>query len=172
MADTPPDRPAQAATGATSTPGKSATGDVMPDAVQPASLRIEGAISRSGANGHVDIDLATLQGLPVHRLATSTVVTDGVLDFEGVLMRTVMEYVGARGTSVTATALNGYQVDIPLTDFQDFDVLLAWSANGELLQPDDKGPFWIVYPRDRHAVLQDIRYDYRWVWQLVSLQVN
>ena len=38
--------------------------------------------------------------------------------------------------------------------------------------PDDKGPFWIVYPRDQHEVLQDIRYDYRWVWQLDSLQVK
>lgn len=136
------------------------------------SLRIEGAIAAGNADNYVDLSLDTLQQLPHHEIATSTAVTDGVLVFEGVLMRAVMDHVGAHGDTVTARALNGYEIDIPLRDFTDFDVLLAWSVNGKRLMPDDKGPFWIVYPRDQHEVLQDIRYDYRWVWQLDSLQVK
>jgi len=31
---------------------------------------------------------------------------------------------------------------------------------------------WIIYPRSQHAELRDIRYDYRWVWQLVELRVE
>lgn len=146
---------------------------------QDAVLHLEGALgahdsAASGQDGagYIELDLATLQSLTPHRISTSTVVTDGVLLFEGVLMRSVMEHVQAHGKTVTAIATNGYQIDIPVQDFHDFDVLLAWAADGERLSPDDKGPFWIVYPRDQHDVLQDIRYDYRWVWQLKRLRVN
>jgi hypothetical protein len=44
--------------------------------------------------------------------------------------------------------------------------------DGQTLSRDDKGPLWIVYPRDDHEALQDIRYDYRWVWQLYQLDVQ
>ena len=57
-------------------------------------------------------------------------------------------------------------------DFERFDVLVATHMDGERLQPSDKGPLWIVYPRDHHQELQDIRYDYRWVWQLIRLDVQ
>lgn len=136
-----------------------------------AMLRIDGRISQ-GDQDQVIMDLATLQTLTPHRISTSTVVTDGVLQFDGVLMRDVFDYVGANGKTVTATALNGYEVTIPMRDFVDFDVLLAWAADGQPLTINDKGPFWIIYPRDQHEVLQDIRYDYRWVWQLSSLRVH
>jgi hypothetical protein len=36
----------------------------------------------------------------------------------------------------------------------------------------DKGPLWIAYPRDFNKVLQDSRYDARWVWQLNKLHVE
>ena len=145
--------------------------EVAPDAQRPARLLIEGAIMHNDGEP-VYVDMATLKNMPSHSISTSTVVTDGVLKFDGVLMRSVLDHVGAYGTTITARALNGYVVDIPIQDFKDFDVLLAWRANGARLKSDDKGPFWIVYPRDDHDVLQDIRYDYRWVWQLISLQVS
>lgn len=138
---------------------------------QPAVLRIEGKIALNGQD-HVMMDLPSLQALEPHSITTSTVVTDGVLEFSGVLMRDVLDHVGAQGKMVTATALNGYKINIPMRDFIHFDVLLAWAADGQRLRVDDKGPFWIIYPRDQHEVLQDIRYDYRWVWQLSSLRVH
>lgn len=137
-------------------------------------LAIEGVTPEAGGPDRVYLDMARLQSLGPHSIHTSTVVTDGVLRFDGVLMRDVLEHVGVsdRTGTITARALNGYEIDIPVKDFRDFDVLLAWSMDGEYLKEDDKGPFWIVYPRDQHVDLQDIRYDYRWVWQLVSLRVN
>lgn len=157
--------------GTTATIGKPGFDVFQLDSQRPARLLIEGAISREDG-GPLYLDMETLKTLQPHSISTTTVVTDGVLTFEGVLMRSVLNYVGAHGATVTASALNGYKVDIPIKDFTNFDVLLAWSVNGARLKSDDKGPFWIVYPRDQHDVLQDIRYDYRWVWQLISLQVN
>lgn len=105
-------------------------------------------------------------------METTTVVTDGVKRFDGFLMRDLLAYVGADGGTVTAIALNDYVIDIPMEDFSRFDVLVATSMDGTRLLPSDKGPLWIVYPRDDHQELQDIRYDYRWVWQLIELDVR
>lgn len=113
-----------------------------------------------------------LISLPINHVSTSTVVTDGTLTFTGVLMRDLLSYIDYFPDTLTATALNDYEIDIPVADFIDFDVLLAWQVDNEVLTTSDKGPFWIIYPRDHHSRLQDIRYDYRWVWQLHQLTLH
>lgn len=137
-----------------------------------AVLTIDGAITRTNSADSAQLDLNLLLSLPLHTLRTSTSVTDGTQVFEGVLMRDVLELVGATGTIVRAQALNHYSIDIPIEDFYKYDVLLALSMDGERLLPSGKGPLWIVYPRDNWRQLQDIRYDYRWVWQLHRLTIQ
>lgn len=114
--------------------------------------------------------LADLKGLGVTTIATTTAWTDGTLLFEGVLARAVLDAVGPVSSDhVTAQALNDYQADIPISDFIDYDVIFAWSMDGQMLSRRDKGPLWIVYPRDTAAVLSEERYEHRWVWQLNRL---
>lgn len=135
-------------------------------------LIIDGAIKRWNQGNEAHLDLEMIQSLPTYSLRTSTSVTDGVRQFEGVLARHILELVSASGKIIEAQALNNYSVDIPINDFYDYDVLLATHMDGEQLLPSDKGPLWIVYPRDGWRKLQDIRYDYRWVWQLHRLTVK
>lgn len=135
-------------------------------------LVVDGAIKRGNVTGAAHLDIEMMQALPAHSLLTTTAVTDGVRRFDGFLMRDVLNLIGVRGTLVEAQALNNYSVDIPIADFHDYDVLLATHMDGERLLPSGKGPFWIVYPRDEWRQLQDIRYDYRWVWQLNRLTVK
>ena len=135
-------------------------------------LTIAGQIAQTNLGASAVFDEAMLANLPSAVLETTTVVTDGLRQFDGFLMRDLLALVGAEGKTVTATALNDYVIDIPVEDFERFDVLVATHMDGERLLPRDMGPLWIVYPRDDHAELQDIRYDYRWVWQLVRLDVE
>lgn len=149
-----------------------ATADTLPGPEDTVLLRVSGEIGTTNVDGEAHFDRAMLDALPRQTLHTSTVVTDGVNRFEGFLMSDLLARVQAQGESAVATALNDYVVDIPLEDFYDFEVLVADSMDGERLTPRDKGPLWIVYPRDDHGELQDIRYDYRWVWQLESLEIR
>lgn len=153
-------------------PGPAAGADPLPPPEGEVVLRISGAVTRPNVGDEAHLDRAMIEALPVHVLETTTAVTDGVSLFEGVLMRDLLELAGAEGGTVTAIALNDYAIDIPAGDFSAFDVLAALVMDGETLTPRDKGPIWIVYPRDDFAELQDIRYDYRWVWQLVHLEVR
>lgn len=153
-------------------PAAHAGADAFPSPEGDIVLTITGHITRANNGDSAVFDEAMLAALPSASLETTTVVTDGVRQFDGFLMRDLLTLVGADGETVSATALNDYIIDIPMEDFERFDVLVATHMDGRRLLPSDKGPLWIVYPRDDHAQLQDIRYDYRWVWQLVRLKVE
>lgn len=139
---------------------------------EPVILTIDGNIHHTNVGDTAQFDTAMLGTLETHTLATETSVTDGVNQFAGFLLRDLLEWVGADGEQIVATALNDYIVEIPLSDFYQYDVLVATHMDGEALTPRDKGPLWIVYPRSDHSELQDIRYDYRWIWQLNELTVE
>ncbi|MFN4099510.1 MAG: molybdopterin-dependent oxidoreductase [Pararhodobacter sp.] len=140
---------------------------------EPASAD-EPILTLSGPSVETSVTLTRedLLALPQYELTTSTTVTDGPATFTGFLIRELLDLHQAEGETVIATALNDYQVEIPWEDFTQFDVIGALYMDGAPLSPRDKGPVWIVYPRDDHALLQDIRYDTRWVWQLVTLDVR
>lgn len=153
-------------------PAAHAGTDAFPSPEGEIVLTITGQIARANNGDSAVFDEAMLAALPSASLETTTVVTDGVRQFDGFLMRDLLALVGAEGETLAATALNDYIIDIPMEDFERFDVLVATHMDGERLLPSDKGPLWIVYPRDDHTELQDMRYDYRWVWQLVRLKVE
>jgi len=93
--------------------------------------------------------------------------------FEGVLLADLLDLVGAQDAqTLRATALNEYEIAIPASDAAEFGVLLAMSMDGKPLSRRDKGPIWIVYPRDGISRIQDERYDARWVWQLSKIEVR
>ena len=153
-------------------PAANAETDAFPAPEGEIVLTITGQIARTNNDDSAMFDEAMLAALPSASIETSTVVTDGVRQFDGFLMRDLLALVGADGETVSATALNDYIIDIPMEDFERFGVLVATHMDGRRLLPSDKGPLWIVYPRDDHTELQDMRYDYRWVWQLVRLKVE
>ena len=130
----------------------------------------DSVLTISTEDGEKGYSRPMLAAFPQHRLETHTSVTDGPQIFSGPLMRDLLADAGFDGDSVRALALNDYAVTIPTSDFERFDVIAAITMNGEELTPRDKGPVWIVYPRDDASELQDIRYDYRWVWQLDRLE--
>lgn len=114
---------------------------------------------------------AELYAFPEQRIQTSTQVTYGSHIFSGPLIRNVLDRYNFEGDTVRLEALNGYIVDVPLSDFRRFDAIFAHSMSGLRLSVRHFGPVWVVYPRDSIKELQDIRYDMRWVWQLRTVVV-
>ncbi len=135
----------------------------------PFILTVSGAID---APSPVRFDLAMLRVLPGHTIRTTSPWTDGVATFRGPLLRTVLAAVGARGTTITARALNDYAAAIPIADARRYPVLLALTRDGEPLSRRDKGPIWIVYPQDSYPELKTPVVHQRWVWQLHRLEVR
>lgn len=144
----------------------------LPAPTGPVILVVDGAIAVTNAPDGARFDRSMLEALGMTTIRTTTAWTDGVQEFSGVLGRLVLDRVGATGTSVVATALNDYAAPLPMEDFERFDALLALDMNGAPMHVSDKGPIWIVYPRDDRPELRDSRLNERWVWQLKELTVK
>lgn len=141
-----------------------------PDLVPAGGLEV---VDDSGAS--VMLSAERLAALPQRVTLTHTAWTDGVRRFEGPLLSDVMAAAGMAvkpDSLVQARALNDYLIEIPAADFRRWPVILAWSMDGKVLTRRDKGPFWIVYPRDDDRTLSDARYDHRWAWQLRRLTLR
>lgn len=151
--------------------GRTEAAEPLPVPTGQVVLTISGNIEQANAPGQARFDMAMLEAIGTDSITTRSEWADHAQHFEGVLLRAVLERVGAKGTAINASALNDYKILIPFDDLQ-YDPLIAMRVDGEALKIRDKGPLWIVYPRDKHAVLRDIRYDSRWVWQLYRLHVE
>lgn len=107
------------------------------------------------------------------RVRTATEFTDGMIEFVGPLARDAVGRVGTGGAdTVHLVAVNDYTVDVPLSDFMEYDVILALYADGERLSLRDKGPIWLMYPIDDHQELQDSDYNRKLIWQLSRIELR
>jgi hypothetical protein len=114
-----------------------------------------------------------LMSMERHEIRTGTPWTDGTSTFEGVLLSEVLSRAGVRdATDLVMSALNDYTMVVPASDAQRYNVLVAFRMDGKDLEVRDKGPFWIIYPRDSFSELQDERFDLRWVWQLNRIEIR
>ena len=113
-----------------------------------------------------------LEALGVSELSLSTPWTDGRQTFDGVLGEKVLDAVGASGTTIVARAINDYQVEIPLSDLRRYPVLFALKHNGNYMRVRNKGPIWIIYPRETYPELDTDLITDRWVWQLSEIIIQ
>jgi hypothetical protein len=139
----------------------------------PVLLTVEGRLDATSREISVAFDEAMLAALPEHRIETSTPWTDGNKVFEGVLLADLFASIGIDAArSFRAVALNAYEIVTPVDEALSYGALLAMRMDGVPLTRRDKGPIWMVYPRDGNPKIQDERYDARWVWQLTRIEVR
>ncbi|VAW14879.1 hypothetical protein MNBD_ALPHA09-1372 [hydrothermal vent metagenome] len=120
-------------------------------------LRIAGKITEVNTGEGAEFDLERLEKLGVTSFTTMTPWFDKPITFEGVLVRKVLAAVGARGRQIVAVGLNDYRSTLPVEDFENYDVILAYKREGSHMNIRDKGPLFIVYPFDSAAAKPGLR---------------
>ncbi len=139
----------------------------------PVLLTVTGEIGKTNDSNSARFDEEMLATLPQRRIETSTPWTDGKNVFEGVLMSDLFDFLGVKDAqTLRAVALNEYEIASPFSEAIEHGALLAIRMDGKPLTRRDKGPIWIVYPRDGNPRIQDERHDARWVWQLTRIEVE
>jgi len=139
---------------------------------QEVVLTITGRMSHTNRPNASVFDMAMLEALPQQAFTTQTPWQKDPIHFAGPLLRDVLTLVGASGTRIKATALNDYQIEIPVEDTQRFDVIVATRMNREPMPVRTRGPLFIVYPFDARAELRSVRYYERSIWQLRALHID
>lgn len=134
-------------------------------------LTITGAIRTTNQDGAAMFDRDMMEGLDWRTIKTYTNYTDGLQTFSGPTLASVLAASGASGAVLHATALDDYTVDIPLSDLDEHEIILAMDQNGKPMRVRDKGPIWVIYPA---PTMDDIgpRQISHSIWQLKSIDVQ
>lgn len=135
-------------------------------------LALDGAIANTNDGAIARLDRAMIESLGLHTLRTVNPFVEGEQVFEGVLLADLLALVGAQGATIVARALDGYTIDIPVSDATDYPVIVALKWNGEYMRVRSKGPLWVIYPVSDYTELNSEKYSSRSIWQLNHMTVK
>lgn len=138
----------------------------------PVILTVDGGIGATNAEQQAQFDHEMLLALPQHSFTTGTPWTEGKSHYRGPLMRTLLEFLESEGDTVNVAALNGYEAEIPISDFYDYDVILALERDDQAIPIREYGPLWVLYPFDHDEALLSERMRFRAVWQVMHINVR
>lgn len=134
-------------------------------------LTVSGTIDATNVDDTAQYDLEMLRALPAASISTTTIWTDGVLMFTGVPLASLLETLGSSGSTLRASAINDYTIEIPVDSLEAEAPILAYEMNGEPMHRRDKGPIWVIYPFDSDPKYRTSQVHSRAVWQLDRIEV-
>lgn len=140
-------------------------------------LSITGAIEQGNARTpeggiKADFDLELLMSLPQKTTVTDTPWTEKAHSYQGPLLRDVLAAVKCTGRLLKVVALNDYAAEVPVSDAEEHDVILALMRDGEPIPIREKGPLFLVYPFDDDTSLQNQVIYNRSVWQIKAIEAE
>ncbi len=135
-------------------------------------LTVEGNLSKSNGDGKARLDREMLMAIGMKTITTNTLYSTKPSTYSGVLMRDLLDHLGAKGDKIDFLALDDYRTEAPTGDYYKFDVLLALEKDGKPLSIRMRGPSRIIYPIDQNPELRDKIYASRMVWQIKRMIVK
>ncbi|WP_235823648.1 molybdopterin-dependent oxidoreductase [Actibacterium lipolyticum] len=121
--------------------------------------------------GHL-FDLADLEAMAQTTISTSTIWTEGVQEFQGVLLKTFLDSLEVTEGTLKVTAINDYAVEVPVSDAVENGPIIAYMHNGNYMPVRDKGPLWLVYPYDADPGYRAEMIYARSIWQLDRIEIQ
>ena len=153
-------------------PLEAQAGDRLPMPRGPVLLAISGEIDRTSDGKEALFDRQMLESLGLVTVAAISPLDDEPVEFQGVLLRRLLAAVGAHGNAVDAIALNDYVAEIPVSEAERHDVVIALSRQGHEIPVREMGPLMILYPTERGAGVETEAIQARSVRQLARLVVR
>lgn len=146
-------------------------GDLIPTPQQETILTVSGEIGTANDGDAIIMDRPTIEGVGLVEYSVQDPFADRQILYRGVLMRDLFALwqVADNAQTVHLTALNDYQIDIPIEDFHNYPILFAMQADGVYMERDYQGPAMLVYPVDDYE-FDTIAIKRRWIWQIKSIE--
>ena len=134
-------------------------------------LTVGGLVRNTNDGRRAQFDMAMIEALAQQTVLTRTPWFSQARRFTGPLLRDVLSAAGAQGAMLRLVALNDYRVDVPFSDAQRYDVIVAHLLDDKPMAVRDKGPLFVIYPFDSRPELRSAVYYSRSAWQLRTIEV-
>jgi len=154
-------------------PATLAAGDSIPTPQGETILTVSGKIGTTNQDDLIVMDRETIESAGLVEYDVHDPFEDRPVLFRGVLMSDLLPLwqVADDATTARLTALNDYQIDVPISEFSAYPVLFALQADGAYMEVNYRGPAMLVYPLDDYNI--DIASNKRrWIWQIKSIELQ
>lgn len=113
-----------------------------------------------------------LSALPQISFTTSTLWTEGEIEFSGPALLDVLDAAGLSGDweAIRLTALNDYSVTMERSLIEPMAPIVANRMNGTPFSVRDKGPLWVMFPFDQDIRFRSESYFALSIWQLSRIE--
>lgn len=91
--------------------------------------------------------------------------------FEGPTLASVLDAAGAKGETLVLKALDGYAIEVPVSELLRKGAVLALRRDGKALGIGDFGPVHLVFPRAEREDLKTMNDDH-WIWSIYHIRVE
>lgn len=135
----------------------------------PVVLTVTGDLAVSNGDHSASFDVDMLEQLGTEHFKTSTIWTEGVSEFSGVSLSTLVHLLGVTSGDLEMVAVNDYSVTVPVSDAVKQGPIIAFAMDGKPMSIRNKGPLWLVYPYDLNKDYQSETIYARSIWQLVRI---
>jgi|GEM_PF-1522504 len=117
-----------------------------------------------------------LAEMPEAEYLTSTVWTDAVHRYSGVLLRDILtsfsvDVDGGTG-EVLLTAMDGYSATLPFHKITEAAPMIAFLRDGEPMPRRGQGPFWLIFPYDEDPAFRQETIYALSVWQIEEIRIR
>lgn len=131
-------------------------------------VRFDEAGAEAGMLAYDEISLGALERKTI---TTAMPWIDGSSTFEGPSLAAVIGPVGEGAHTLSARALDGYEVEMPLDPLLDHGVIIADRRDGAPMEIRERGPLWMVFPFSDTPEIDTPDYHSRTVWQLCAVDI-
>ena len=119
---------------------------------------------------HLVLERSRLDAMPHRQIVTGTPWMPGRQRFRGPDLFDIARLAAGTVIEARVTAHNAYTAVIPRSDLDRYAPIIALYQDDEPMRLRNKGPFWIIYPIDRHPELRGGLYMQRMVWQVREIE--
>ena len=148
-------------------------GDPIPLPQAEPILTVTGKVGAMNGQDELLMDRTTIEQSGLVEYTVTDPFEERAIRYQGVLMRDLLALwqVAEDAKTVELTALNDYQITIPIADFHQYPVLFALQADGVYMQPDYRGPAMLVYPVDQYQI-DLVAVERNWIWQIKAIKIQ
>lgn len=147
-------------------------GDAIPAPTGDVVLTISGNITITNVDDSLVFDMPTLEKLGLVKYTVDDPWLQTEVSYTGILFADLLKYAGAPDsvTGVDVIALDGYAAEVPVSEIQDWPVLLATQADGQHMTIENNGPTRVIFPYESHSDITAARN--MSVWNVERLEVK
>jgi hypothetical protein len=147
-------------------------GDPVPAPSGEIILIITGDIANTNDGSNLVFDMETLESLRLVRYTVADPWQQTDVTYTGILLSDLLAVAGAGSgaTAVNVIALNDYAAEIPISEAEEWPILLATRADGDYIDVDNTGPTRIIFPYDSYSDLSAARN--MSVWNVASIEIK